>query len=105
MGNDQRGASALESLQRLLDGGLVLSVYTGERFIEHEDGRVLQQCASDRQALTLTAGQADTPLADDRLVTLGQVQHKPMGIGRAARRLQLRERGIWLRHAQVFGER
>src|SRR5207244_46616 len=68
MRRDQRRPAFHQPIQRALDERLALGVYRRERFVEHEDGRVAQQRACDRDALALTAGEPHAALADDGAV-------------------------------------
>src|SRR6059058_3729005 len=100
MGDDQGGAAALQAVEGLLDGRLVLAVHARERFVEQQDRRVLQQRPSDRDPLALTAGQARAALADDRLVTLRQGGYEIVRVGRPSGRLQLLLSRVRLAEAQ-----
>jgi hypothetical protein len=48
-----------------------LSIQAARRLIEDKDARTLENCASDREALLLTTGEADAVLADLGVVGLG----------------------------------
>ena len=53
---DDKGRAAFgQARQRLLDLFLVLGIERGGRFVQDEDGSVLQQRARDCDALALTA--------------------------------------------------
>ncbi len=56
---DQRRAALHQAVQRFLDHRLVLGVDGRQRFVEHQDRRVAQQCAGDGDALALAARQLD----------------------------------------------
>src|SRR5207245_2283 len=79
----QRRPSFHQPIQRALDERLALGVYRRERFVEHEDGRVAQQRACDRDALALTAGEPHAALADDGAVALGQPRDELVRVRRA----------------------
>ena len=81
VGHDQRRAAGHQAVERLLNGGLVLSVDAGERLVEDQDWGIAQQRAGDRDALALAAGEAVAALADRRLVALGQVADELVGVG------------------------
>src|SRR5215467_8983314 len=70
MSNYKGGAADHEIGEGLLDQHFGFGVELGSRFIEDENGRVLQYGARNRNALTLTAAQAHAALADDRIVAL-----------------------------------
>jgi hypothetical protein len=51
MGDDERGASAQQGVDRHLHRLLGFGIERRSRLVEHEDWRVLQQRAGDRDAL------------------------------------------------------
>jgi hypothetical protein len=59
MGEDQGGAALHQPVERLLDHRLVLGIDGAQRLVEHQDRRVAQQRAGDRQPLALAAGELD----------------------------------------------
>ena len=58
----------ISRVEALLDRRLDLGVERRGRLVEHQDRRVLEQHARDRDALALAAGQLDAALADMRVV-------------------------------------
>ena len=60
--------AAHQRAEALLDRGLDLAVERRGRLVEHEDRRVLQDHAGNRDALPLAAGQLDAALADMSVV-------------------------------------
>ena len=54
VGDDQSGAPAMATAQGIEDGGLRFRIDGAQRIIEQQDGRVLQQCAGQRDPLPLT---------------------------------------------------
>src|SRR6266542_4970269 len=70
MGDDQDGTPAGELGDRPLDELLVLDVDARGRFVQDEDGRVLQERAGDREPLLLAAGQARAAFADLGVVAI-----------------------------------
>src|SRR4051812_40725128 len=60
---------ALHELEELfLDGELDFAVERRGRFVEHQDRRVLEDHAGERDALALSAGKLDAALADVRFI-------------------------------------
>ena len=62
------GLARHQRAEALLDGGFDLAVERGCGLVEHQDGRVLEDHARDRDALALAARELDAALADLRLV-------------------------------------
>ena len=54
----------------LLDHRLVLGIDRGQRLVQHQDRRIAQHGAGDRDALALPARQLDAALADHRVVAV-----------------------------------
>ena len=67
--NESRAAGQ-QPLHRILDQPLALVIQTAGRLVEDENGRILEQRAGDRNALTLTTGQLPPPLSDHRVIAL-----------------------------------
>ena len=57
--------------------------------VEHEDARIGEHRARDRDALALTAGERETALADDGVVAQGQLLHEVVGAGDPGRALDV----------------
>ena len=72
MRQDQRGAAGHQPLQCLLDHRLVLGVDGRQCFVQHQNWRIAQQGAGDRDALTLAAGQSCATLTDHCMVAIRQ---------------------------------
>src|SRR5207237_10218309 len=64
----QRRAVSRDLLQLRLDRLLRLRVERRRRFVEDQDRRLLENGASDRDALLFAAGELEAPLADWRLI-------------------------------------
>ena len=60
---------AISVVEALLDRGLHFAVERGRRLVEHQDRRVLQDHARDRDALTLPARELHAALADLRVIS------------------------------------
>ena len=54
MGNDERGASVRQGCESFLDVLLGFRGKGGSDFVEHDDPRILQDCASNGDTLLLT---------------------------------------------------
>ena len=80
VGNHDRRAPDAHALERALDGGLRLVVHGGGGLVEHEDGRVLEDRARDREALSLAPRQLLTALAHHGVVALGQLVDEAVGL-------------------------
>ena len=105
VGEDQRGASPHQAVERLLDDRLVAGVDRRERLVEHQDRRVAQQRPGDGDALALAARQADAALADHRAVALGKALDEVAGVGGAHRGVDLLGRRVGLAEAQILLDR
>jgi hypothetical protein len=101
----ERGAVGRQGVDGLLDGVLGAGVQGAGRLVEDEDRRVAQDRAGDGQALLLTAGEAVSALADDRVVPVGQGRDVFVDLGRTRRRLELLVGGVRLGEAEVLGDR
>ena len=64
------------------------------RLVENEHGGVLEQHSRDRDPLLLAPGQSVAPLADDRVVAVGERCDGRVDVRGPCRRLDLRVRGI-----------
>ena len=58
MGDEQERATQGLREERIKNEALIERIEVGGRFIQQEDGRILQQQAGDRQALAFPAAQA-----------------------------------------------
>src|SRR4030081_3005547 len=65
------GAAGREALERTLNLLFRFGIERGRSFIQKKDGRVLEQCARDGEALLLATGEQTTLIANLRFVTLG----------------------------------
>src|SRR5581483_8989922 len=68
-----RGPPGREPVERLLHLALRLGVERARRLVEHEDRRIAQDRACDRDPLLLAAREAIAALADDRVEAVGEV--------------------------------
>src|SRR5580704_9903190 len=73
VGNDQ-GGSTLEGMEkRPLHCVLGLGVQMGRGLVEDDDGGRLEEETGDGQSLLLSAGEAKSTIADDRVESVGQL--------------------------------
>ena len=89
-------------VERLLHGALGLRVERRGRLVEHEDRRVAQDRARDRDPLLLAAREAVAALADDGLVALGQRRDQAVDLRGARGLLDLLVGRVGLREAEVL---
>ena len=75
--------SRADVLERALDRGLGLVVDGRGGLVEHQDRRVAQDRPGDRQPLALPARELLAPLADDRVVALGERRDEVVRLGEA----------------------
>ena len=94
-----------EPLERGVDLLLDLHVDRRRGVVEHEDRRVDQQRAGDRDALALAARERVAALADDRVVALGQLPDEVVGAGRGRGRDDLVERRVGPAVGDVVADR
>ena len=91
-----------EPAQSFLYEHLVLGVDTGERLVEHENGCIHEQGASDGDALPLTAGESSAPLTDESLIAVGQCHNEIMRIGGAGGSFDFLLRCLRFGETQIF---
>ena len=80
VGDGDDGLAAVHLLEVLLDFRLGLHIDGRGRIIHNQDRRIIRECAGQRQALFLPAGQAHAAFAHDGVITL---RHRPDEIVRA----------------------
>ncbi len=73
VGDQQRRPATHDLSQRGMDLGLDPDVNRGRRVVQDQDGRVGQQGASQRDPLTLPAGEGEPLLTDDRVVAVREI--------------------------------
>jgi hypothetical protein len=79
VGDHERGASFEEALDGLLDQYLALRIQGAGGFVENQNLRIPQDGPGNGDPLALAAGQLGAPLADDRIVAVGQLSDEIMG--------------------------
>ena len=72
MCDHDHGPVMANALQGSLDGGLCFVVHGAGGFIEYQNGRVLQQCPRQREALPLSSRQTNTAFTYRCIQTLRQ---------------------------------
>jgi hypothetical protein len=102
--DDERGAVLHQAQQGVLDEVLDSASSDEVASSRHEDRRILQQRAGDRQPLPLAARQALAALADPRLVAVGQRRDELVRVRGAGRRLDPLARGARRPVADVAGD-
>ncbi|MNC07976.1 hypothetical protein D3C75_555460 [compost metagenome] len=73
MSDDECGSAYGQISQGLLNRGFGLCVQRGSSFIQNQNRRILEEHASDSQALLLSTGQLHTALPDDCLHSIWQI--------------------------------
>ena len=94
MGDHEGGSPGQERGHRRLNELLALRIQIAGRFVENQDLGRREDRPGDGQALLLAAGELDAALADERLVSLGQLHDELVGIGAPRGILHLRIGGI-----------
>src|SRR5947208_2028758 len=74
MGDHKCGSAHCELRKRRLDRAFRLRVERGSGLVQDQDGRVLEEHPSDREALFLSAGQFYATLADDGIEAVRQAR-------------------------------
>ena len=104
VGDRERRPPLGEALELGLHGVLGLGVKRAGGLVEHEHRRVAQHRAGDRHALLLTARESVTPLADDRVIAVGQRRDQGVDAGGARRVLDLLVGRLGTGEAQVVAD-
>ena len=74
---DHKGGAAFEqSVERVQEEPLRDRVEGARRLVEDENRSVSDECPRDRDSLALTARERSAPLAEQRLVAVGQAAHE-----------------------------
>ena len=85
VGDDDRGAAGEQPPQAGLDPALGVDVDVRGRLVEHEDARVGDQRARERDELALAGRELDAALADRRVVAVLEPGDELVGADRARR--------------------
>ena len=101
MRDDDGGAIGEGIGQRLLHQRFVLAVEMARGFVEHDDGRILDQHAGNGETLFFAARQSIAALADERVVAVGQCGDDVVDLRGAAGSLDLVERRLGAGVAEV----
>ena len=105
VGDGDGGPPLDEVLQGQLDFPLGLRVDRGGGLVEDQDPRVDQQRPGDADPLPLAAGEELPPLADQRIVGVGQAEDELVGAGGAGGGDDLLPRGVRPAVGDVLGHR
>ena len=98
-----QGRAVLHQVEeRLLDDRLVFRIHGRERFVEHQDRRIAQERAGDRDPLALAAGKPDAALAHHGPVSRRQPGDEVVGVGQPAGFLHLFLAGIGLAEPEII---
>ena len=101
----QRRPVLHQTVQRGLDDGFVLRVHARKRLVQQQDRRVLEQRASNRQPLPLTAGQPDGAFSDNGIVPVRQMRDELVRVRGARGVFQLLMSGVRLAEPQIIRHR
>ena len=101
MGKDQRGPSQHQTIQRLLNDGLVLSIDRRQRLIKYEYRCVAQHRPGNCNALALATRQANAALANHGFIALWQQGDKFVGVSDSRGIFQLLQRSLRLAHKEI----
>src|SRR5438552_8434555 len=71
MGNEKRRPAFHQALQSVQKQAFTHGIQRAGRFVENQNRRVFQQRSSNRDSLTLAAGERRAAFADDGVVALG----------------------------------
>jgi len=94
VGDDERRPAVHEALDGLHDRLLGLCVQRAGRFVENENGRVLQQRPCDGKSLPFAAGESSAALPKMCVEAFRQFLDEGVGIGGARGGLDLFARGV-----------
>ena len=84
MGNDEHSASVRQGRESFLDVLLGFRVKGGSGFVEHDDPRILQDCASNGNTLLLSTRQTESTLSDLCFILVGEGEDFLVDAGRPA---------------------
>src|SRR3954471_3678804 len=70
MGNHEAGPAGPQAFQALMDEPFAFAIEIAGGLVQNQYSRVGQESASNGQPLTLATAEPDTPLANQRFVTL-----------------------------------
>ena len=103
---DSEGRPVLHQTgDRLLNLLLCFRVHAGGRLVQNKDFWIVQNRARNRDTLPLAAGKPLPPLADLRVVAVGELQQKLVTVGGFGRAHDLVHRGVGLGVSDVVADR
>ena len=104
LGDDDLGGVGDLVVERLTDQLVRLGVDRGGGVVENQDLRLLQERASDAQALALAAGDVGAALFDVRVVLVRELLDEAVGLRELAGVADLLVGGVRVAPAQVLGD-
>src|SRR5206468_12858791 len=87
------------------DQRLARTIDRARRLVQQEDRGVPQECASQRDALSLAAGQRHAALADIRPIPVGETADEVVGVGSLRGGHDFGLAGLWSAIRDVLGDR
>ncbi len=105
MRHNKSGASDHQLVERVLQRTFSAIVQGARRLVEDEDRRIPQDCARDRYALFLTAGESVAALADHGVVPVVETGNELVDLRDARCLLDLGVRGVGFREPKVLTNR
>ena len=94
VGDDEAGTTLQELAQGFLDQQLGARVDVGGGLVQHQDARILEQGAGDRQELTLAAAQVGGTLLQHGVVAVGKLLDELVSARPPRRRFDVGIRGV-----------
>src|SRR5260370_5448181 len=83
--DDEHGTTLRDLAHVLLDDTLALVIEGARGLVEDQNARIGHQCAGNRDALALPAGERSAAFTHGGVISLGQLQDEVMGAGERAR--------------------
>ena len=105
MCDEQRRRVTRQLADRANDIALLCGVETGGRLVEDQDRRLANERACERDPLPLASGKRASPLAQHRVVAVGQLVEELVDTRRRSRRAHLLVARVGTPVANVLGDR
>src|SRR4030043_392851 len=105
MGDQDARLSLEELLQSVKDPLFRLDVYRGKAVIENEDRCIHQDCPGNGNTLSLSAGERDSLLANDRIDACGKSHHLIMNLCHSGFLFDLLQGGAGFSEGDIFSDR
>src|SRR6266550_2265157 len=103
MRDHKSGAAETQRLQAVLNHCFTFAVEARGRFVEDENPRFGENCASNCHTLALPARQFNAALANDSVIAIGETVDKLLAMRDAARRHDFFASRVRVREADVLG--